>query len=94
MHESSSIVSFNLKRPDGSWFGYREVENLASLYAIQLRFCFRLDAFAILVLAKYLGLSHSNLLFNLEAGHVCWDDNDVINGKPTRAVRVWLHVYL
>lgn len=38
--------------------------------------------------AKYLGLSHSDLLSNLEAGHVCWDDNDVINGKPTGAVRV------
>lgn len=43
-HESGSIVSFNLKRPDGSWFGHREVEKLASLSGIQLR-----DAFAILV---------------------------------------------
>lgn len=32
-----SMVSFNLKRPDGSWFGYREVEKLASLSGIQLR---------------------------------------------------------
>lgn len=30
-------VSLNLKRPDGSWFGYREVEKLASLSGIQLR---------------------------------------------------------
>ncbi|ONK65783.1 uncharacterized protein A4U43_C06F930, partial [Asparagus officinalis] len=22
------------------------------------------------------------------AGHVCWDDNDILNGKPTGAVRV------
>lgn len=36
------IVSFNMKRPDGSWFGYREVEKLASLSGLQLR-----DAFAI-----------------------------------------------
>lgn len=43
-HESGPIVSFNLKRPDGSWFGYREVEKLASLSEIQLR-----DAFAIRV---------------------------------------------
>ncbi|XP_022717462.1 molybdenum cofactor sulfurase-like isoform X3 [Durio zibethinus] len=57
--DSGSIVSFNVKRPDGSWFGYREVEKLASLSGIQLR-----------------------------AGHVCWDDKDVINGKPTGAVRV------
>lgn len=37
--------------------------------------------------AKSLGLSHSELLSNLEAGHVCWDDNDILNGKPTGAVR-------
>lgn len=23
-----------------------------------------------------------------QAGHICWDDNDVINGKPSGAVRV------
>lgn len=46
-HDCGSIVSFNLKRPDGSWFGHREVEKLASLYGIQLR-----DAFAILVLVQ------------------------------------------
>lgn len=37
-------VSFNLKRSDGSWFGYHEVEKLASLSGIHIR-----DAFAILV---------------------------------------------
>ncbi|AAG10824.1 Similar to molybdopterin cofactor sulfurase [Arabidopsis thaliana] len=58
-HKSGPTVTFNLKRPDGSWFGYLEVEKLASLSGIQLR-----------------------------AGHICWDDNDVINGKPTGAVRV------
>ncbi|XVE52899.1 hypothetical protein DITRI_Ditri02bG0161200 [Diplodiscus trichospermus] len=84
-HDSGSIVSFNLKRPDGSWFGYKEVEKLASLSGIQLRTgCFCNPG----ACAKYLGLSHSDLLSNLEAGHVCWDDNDVINGKPTGAVRV------
>ncbi|XP_022734956.1 molybdenum cofactor sulfurase-like isoform X8 [Durio zibethinus] len=84
-HDSGSIVSLNLKRPDGSWFGYREVEKLASLSGIQLRTgCFCNPG----ACAKYLGLSHSDLLSNLEAGHVCWDDNDVINGKPTGAVRV------
>ncbi|KHG03032.1 Molybdenum cofactor sulfurase -like protein [Gossypium arboreum] len=84
-HDCGSIVSFNLKRPDGSWFGHWEVEKLASLYGIQLRTgCFCNPG----ACAKYLGLSHSDLLSNLEAGHVCWDDNDVINGKPTGAVRV------
>ncbi|XP_062011980.1 molybdenum cofactor sulfurase isoform X1 [Rosa rugosa] len=78
-------VSFNLKRSDGTWYGYREVEKLASLSGIQLRTgCFCNPG----ACAKYLGLSHSELLSNIEAGHVCWDDNDIIHGKPTGAVRV------
>lgn len=84
-HDTGSLVSFNLKRPDGSWFGYREVEKLASLSGIQLRTgCFCNPG----ACAKYLGLSHSDLLSNIEAGHVCWDDNDIIHGKPTGAIRV------
>ncbi|XP_022865528.1 molybdenum cofactor sulfurase isoform X2 [Olea europaea var. sylvestris] len=78
-------VSFNLRRPEGSWFGYREVEKLASLSGVQLRTgCFCNPG----ACAKYLGLSHSDLLSNVEAGHICWDDRDIMNGKPTGAVRV------
>ncbi|KAK7317272.1 hypothetical protein RJT34_01353 [Clitoria ternatea] len=84
-HEMGPIVSFNLKRPDGSWYGYREVEKLASLSGIQLRTgCFCNPG----ACAKYLGLSHLDLISNTEAGHVCWDDHDIINGKPIGAVRV------
>ncbi|CAD6335891.1 unnamed protein product [Miscanthus lutarioriparius] len=78
-------ITFNLKREDGTWFGYREVEKLASLSGIHLRTgCFCNPG----ACAKYVGLSHSDLVSNFEAGHVCWDDNDVINGKPTGAVRI------
>ncbi|KAK4786501.1 hypothetical protein SAY86_003190 [Trapa natans] len=78
-------ISFNLRRPDGSWFGYREVEKLASLSGIQLRTgCFCNPG----ACAKYIGLSHQDIWSNVEAGHVCWDDNDILNGKPTGAVRV------
>lgn len=78
-------VSFNLIKPDRSWFGYREVEKLASLSGIQLRTgCFCNPG----ACAKYLGLSHSDLLSNAEVGHVCWDDHDVLHGKPTGAIRV------
>ncbi|KAL5545083.1 hypothetical protein UlMin_008867 [Ulmus minor] len=84
-HEFGSIVSFNLKRSDGSWHGYREVEKLASLSGIQLRTgCFCNPG----ACAKYLGLSHMDLLSNIQAGHVCWDDHDIVNGKPTGAIRV------
>ncbi|KAL7130624.1 hypothetical protein ABFS83_13G147100 [Erythranthe nasuta] len=78
-------VTFNLRRPDGSWFGYREVEKLASLSNIQLRTgCFCNPG----ACAKHLGLSRSDLLSNIEAGHICWDDRDILHGKPTGAVRV------
>ncbi|XP_057454448.1 molybdenum cofactor sulfurase isoform X2 [Lotus japonicus] len=84
-YEMGPIVSFNLKRPDGSWYGYREVEKLASLSGIQLRTgCFCNPG----ACAKYLGLSHVDLITNTEAGHVCWDDHDIINGKPVGAVRI------
>ncbi|XP_038901663.1 molybdenum cofactor sulfurase isoform X4 [Benincasa hispida] len=81
------VVSFNLRQPDGSWVGHREVEKLASLCGIQLRTgCFCNPG----ACAKHLGLSHSDLSRNIEAGHICWDDYDIINGKPTGAVRVSL----
>ncbi|CAM8877089.1 unnamed protein product [Rhodiola kirilowii] len=84
-HQFSSVVTFNLMRPDGSWVGYREVEKLASLSGIQLRTgCFCNPG----ACAKYLGLSHPDLLSNVEAGHVCWDEHDIVNGKPTGAIRV------
>ncbi|KAL3643160.1 Molybdenum cofactor sulfurase [Castilleja foliolosa] len=82
-NEMGPTVSFNLKRPDRSWIGHREVEKLASLSNIQLRRCFCNPG----ACAKHLGLSHSDLLTNVEAGHVCWDDQDILNGKPTGAVR-------
>ncbi|KAG0579095.1 hypothetical protein KC19_4G072700 [Ceratodon purpureus] len=79
------VVTFNLKRADGSWVGHREVEKLAALENIQLRTgCFCNPG----ACAKYLKLSQEDLLSNFEAGHVCWDDQDVIHGKPTGAVRV------
>ncbi|KAG8386614.1 hypothetical protein BUALT_Bualt03G0166800 [Buddleja alternifolia] len=84
-NEMGPTVSFNLKGPDGSWFGYREVEKLASLSNIQLRAgCFCNPG----ACAKHLALSHSDIISNVEAGHVCWDDHDIMHGKPTGAVRV------
>jgi molybdenum cofactor sulfurtransferase len=40
------------------------------------------------VITYILHLSKANVLPTCQAGHVCWDDNDVINGKPTGAVRI------
>lgn len=79
-----SIVTFNLKHSDGTWVGYREVEKLASLNGIHLRTgCFCNPG----ACSKFLGLSELELRANYEAGRVCWDDNDIIGGKPIGAIR-------
>lgn len=47
-------VTFNLKKPDGSWVGYTEVSRLAALHAIHLRTgCFCNPG----ACAKFLGLT-------------------------------------
>jgi molybdenum cofactor sulfurtransferase len=57
------IVTLNLKRADGSWVGYREVEKLAALSNIQLRTgCFCNPG----ACAKYLQLSQLDLRTNYE----------------------------
>ena len=58
----------------------REVEKLAGLADIMLRTgCFCNPG----ACQAYLGLSHEDVISNYEAGHVCWDDRDIINGCPT-----------
>ncbi|KAH9288390.1 hypothetical protein KI387_032507, partial [Taxus chinensis] len=84
-HAQGPIVTFNLKRSDGSWVGCREVEKLACIRGIQLRTgCFCNPG----ACSKYLELTNTDLQYNFESGHVCWDDNDIISGRPTGAVRV------
>jgi molybdenum cofactor sulfurtransferase len=80
------IISFNLVREDGkTWIGYAEVEKFASLEKIQLRTgCFCNPG----ACETYLQLDAEDVKRNLAAGHVCWDDKDVINGKPTGAIRL------
>eukprot|EP01114_Cavostelium_apophysatum_P021663 TRINITY_DN7625_c0_g1_i3.p1 TRINITY_DN7625_c0_g1~~TRINITY_DN7625_c0_g1_i3.p1 ORF type:complete len:869 (+),score=141.41 TRINITY_DN7625_c0_g1_i3:95-2701(+) len=81
------VIAFNLNRPDGQIVGYREVEQLASLNGIHLRSgCFCNPG----ACQKYLNLSDKEVTDNLEAGHICWDDKDILNGKHTGAVRISL----
>jgi hypothetical protein len=37
--------------------------------------------------ASFLGIDADTLLANHAAGRVCWDDNDVMGGRPTAACR-------
>jgi len=66
------------------------VERLAALCNIDLRTgCFCNPG----ACAQYLGLAEAEQWANFEAGHVCWDDQDVMAGKPTGAVRASFGFY-
>ncbi|KXZ48630.1 hypothetical protein GPECTOR_26g533 [Gonium pectorale] len=80
-------VAFNLLRPDGSWVGYGEVGRLAAMHGLHLRTgCFCNPG----ACAQWLGLGGDDMIRNHSAGHVCWDDNDLVDGRPTGAVRASL----
>ncbi|ANB10959.1 hypothetical protein AWJ20_3753 [Sugiyamaella lignohabitans] len=81
------IVAFNLKFPSGEWIGYSDLETIASSQNINLRtgtLCNSGSA------STWMNISDSEIISNYSSGHVCGDTNDIMNGKPTGAVRVSL----
>ncbi len=79
------IVSFNVLCSDGTYLGYSKVESLASLHKIMLRTgCFCNPG----ACEEFLGLTFERVAENAAAGKVCWDDKDVMNNRPTGAVRL------
>ncbi|XP_071443407.1 molybdenum cofactor sulfurase 3 isoform X2 [Hetaerina americana] len=85
MDTQGNIVNFNLLRANGSYIGYAEVLQMANLNKIHLRTgCFCNPG----ACQRHLNLSDQELLENYEAGHVCGDTIDLINGKPTGSVRI------
>lgn len=80
-----AVLAFNVRRADGAIVGYTEVEKLAALHGIQLRTgCFCNPG----ACQEALGLTLDEVQAQLAAGHVCWDENDLVEGRPTGAVRV------
>ncbi|PRP81901.1 hypothetical protein PROFUN_10609 [Planoprotostelium fungivorum] len=85
LSQQGPVLAFNLQRANGEVVGFNEVNQMATLEDIHLRTgCFCNPG----ACHKYLGLSHEEVMENIEAGHVCWDDKDIIRGKPTGAIRV------
>ncbi|KAG0229503.1 hypothetical protein BGW41_003013 [Actinomortierella wolfii] len=85
--EYGPIVNFNLKQSNGKWIGYGQVERLASMKGIHVRtggFCNPGS------MQRWLELSSEQVKKNLEAGHVCWNDTDILDEKPTGSIRVSL----
>ncbi|XP_068092775.1 molybdenum cofactor sulfurase [Hyperolius riggenbachi] len=79
------VINFNVLDENGGVIGYTQVDKLASLYNIHFRTgCFCNGG----ACQKLLGLTTDEIKSNLQAGHVCGDDMDIINGRPTGSVRI------
>ncbi|GAX11348.1 molybdenum cofactor sulfurtransferase [Fistulifera solaris] len=84
-------VTFNVLREDGkTYVGYHEIAQLAALHTPPIQFrvgCFCNPGGC----QQALGWSDEEIISNFEQmGHVCGDDVDLIEGKPTGAVRISL----
>ncbi|KAK5609542.1 hypothetical protein CRENBAI_006365 [Crenichthys baileyi] len=79
------IVNFNLLDSSGQIIGYSQVDRMASLYNIHVRTgCFCNTG----ACQAFLGITNQQLKRNLQAGHVCGDNMDLVDGQPTGSVRV------
>ncbi|CAG8746882.1 5390_t:CDS:2, partial [Racocetra fulgida] len=78
------VFNFNVKRADGSWIGYLEVEKLASVSGIHIRtggFCNPG------CLSRWVNVKSDQVIANFKTGKVCGDDHDIYNGKPTVPIK-------
>ncbi|KAF1376006.1 hypothetical protein PFLUV_G00226080 [Perca fluviatilis] len=80
-----AILNFNLKDCYGQIIGYSQVDRMASLYNIHVRTgCFCNTG----ACQSFLGITNQQMRRNLQAGHVCGDCIDLVDGQPTGSVRV------
>ncbi len=81
-------VTLNILRDDGSFVGYNEVSKVASLYHPPIQFrtgCFCNPG----ACQDALKLNDDEVLENFHrTGHVCGDHIDLVEGKPTGAIRI------
>ncbi|KAM9308264.1 molybdenum cofactor sulfurase [Gastrophryne carolinensis] len=79
------IINFNVLDENGGIIGYSQVDKMASLYNIH----FRTGCFCnVGACQRMLGISDDEIKSNLQAGHICGDNMDMINGKPTGSIRI------
>ncbi|XP_070772305.1 molybdenum cofactor sulfurase [Enoplosus armatus] len=80
-----AILNFNLMDARGQIIGYSQVDRMASLYNIHVRTgCFCNTG----ACQSFLGITSQQMRRNLQAGHVCGDSIDLVDGRPTGSVRV------
>ncbi|XP_012512073.1 PREDICTED: molybdenum cofactor sulfurase isoform X2 [Propithecus coquereli] len=79
------VINLNVLDDSGNVIGYSQVDKMASLYNIHLRTgCFCNTG----ACQRHLGISNEMVRKHLEAGHVCGDDIDLVDGQPTGSVRI------
>ncbi|XP_053603634.1 molybdenum cofactor sulfurase isoform X2 [Plodia interpunctella] len=84
IHKQGATVTFNIKREDGSYIGYAEFQHLAELFSISLRTgCFCNSGSC----QRHLNATNKEMKDMYKAGHKCGDEIDLVQGKPTGAVR-------
>lgn len=80
-----AILNFNLMDSHGQIIGYSQVDRMASLYNIHVRTgCFCNTG----ACQSFLGITNQQIKRNLQAGHVCGDNIDMVDGQPTGSVRL------
>ncbi|NWU97734.1 MOCOS sulfurase, partial [Upupa epops] len=79
------IINFNVLDENGAVIGFSQVDKMASLYNIHVRTgCFCNTG----ACQMHLDISNEDVKRNLQAGHVCGDDVDLVDGCPTGSVRI------
>ncbi|XP_040120808.1 molybdenum cofactor sulfurase [Oryx dammah] len=79
------VISFNVLDDHGNIIGYSQVDKMASLHNIHVRTgCFCNTG----ACQRHLGISDEMVKKHLQAGHVCGDDVDLIDGQTTGCVRI------
>jgi molybdenum cofactor sulfurtransferase len=81
------ILALNILDGNGSWLGKSEIEKLASVQAIHIRSGTLCNPGGT---ASLLALTPAEMEANYTAGQRCGDENDIMQGKPTGALRLSL----
>lgn len=83
--DQGPVIAFNLKDERGRFVSNSEVEKLSIVKNIQLRTGGLCNPGGV---ASHLGLSAEEMRRNYAAGQRCGSENDILNGKPTGAIRL------
>ncbi|XP_073942978.1 molybdenum cofactor sulfurase isoform X1 [Choristoneura fumiferana] len=88
--KQGAIVAFGLLREDGSHIGYSEFQHMADLFNINVRTgCFCNSG----TCQRHLVVSNKDMKDMFKVGHKCGDEIDLIQGRPTGAIRVSFTYY-